>query len=142
MKTEPAIKHTNHRWVILDDLMISLTTPGLGADSLWAEFADELSTKPVTRYLATAMGSLDVNSIQRKMVSEVCVKRKLPVTVLTDEAIVRGLVTAVSWLGVDIKAYSWLQIKEALQHLKVTQPLLDRAIEATVRLKLTYRPTP
>jgi hypothetical protein len=132
--------HTNHRWVVIDnDLMISLTTPGLGPDQLWADFSKELSTKPITRYLAASLGSLEVTSIQRKMVSEITARHGIPVAVLTDEQMVRGLVTAVSWLGVKIKSFSWDDTKEALDHLDVVEPQRGRATEALSKLKLSYR---
>jgi hypothetical protein len=134
------MKQVNHRWVMVDDLMISLTTPGQGPDQLWADFAKDLAIMPITRYLATSIGSLDVNSVQRKLVSEACVRRKLPVAVLTDEKLVIGLVTAVSWLGVNIKPFPWAQMSDALTHLKVAPPLLDRAIDATRKLKMSIRP--
>lgn len=134
------MKQPSHKWVIIDDLMISLTTPGRDADSVWADCAKDLSTRPITRYLAMGMGELDVTSVQRKMVSDACIKRGIEVAVLTDEQIVRGLVTAVSWLGVKIKAFPFSKADEALAHLKVPKPILDEAMRAIVKLKLTYRP--
>jgi hypothetical protein len=47
-------------------------------------------------------------------------KRNIPVIVVTDDRMVRGLVTAVSWMGAQVDAYSWKEIEKAVQRLSVS----------------------
>ncbi|MFO0593387.1 MAG: STAS/SEC14 domain-containing protein [Polyangiaceae bacterium] len=134
------MKQPSHKWVVIDDLMISLTVPGRAPDSVWADCAKELTSKRITRYLAMGIGELDVTSVQRKMVSEACISRGIEVAVLTDEGLVRGLVTAVGWLGVKIKAFPFSKLDEALAHLKLTKSMTEEATRAVVRMKMSYQP--
>ena len=106
---------------------------------MWAECAKDLSTKNITRYLAMGIGELDVTSVQRKLVSDACIKRQIEVAVLTDEGLVRGLVTAVGWLGVKIKAFPFAKTEDALVHLKLSRPMIEEATRAIVKLKMTYQ---
>ena len=61
--------------------------------------------------------------------------KALSIAVVTDVKLVRGMVTAVSWLGVDIKAFSWLDVSAALKHLEVTNATQSSAIAVIERFR-------
>jgi hypothetical protein len=124
-----------HRWVIVDDVMVSLTRPGQSADAVWHAFAKDLSSKGVAKYLGTAIGTAEVNSVQRKIVADVLMRRNIPVAAVTDDRIVRGLITAVSWMGVNIKAFGWAELREAILHLRVPQGKVEQVIQAVNGLR-------
>lgn len=123
-----------HRWVIIDDLMISVTLPGPSDDSVWRAFARDLSTKGVTKYLGTAVGTVEVNSVQRRIVADALKLRRTPCAAVTDDKVVRGFITAVSWMGVDIRAFSWSDLRAAAEFLRVPPENVDKMIEAVTKL--------
>ncbi len=125
------LKRSMHRWSVVGDLMISFTTEGPIDNDVWTQFLNDLKTKPVKKYLSMAMGNVEATSVQRKMNIEVTRSRKIPVAVVTDERLVRGMVTAASWLGVDIKAFDWDEVKEALDYLQVSH-LMDERVRQTI----------
>ena len=129
------MKVINFRWVIINDLMIGHGTSGPVDDTVWNEYVSDLETKPITRYLGAMVGAFSVNSIQRKVAAEVAKKKKIKIGVLTDDRLVRGLVTAVAWMGTDIRAFSWNEMEAVFQFLKVSGPLLLRAREAIRELE-------
>ncbi len=122
-------------WEVVDNLMVSFTTSGFISDARWAAFVEDLEGKAVTRMICSTVGDVEVTSVQRKLAAEVSKSRALPIAVVTDAKLVRGMVTAVSWLGVDIKAFSWIDVSAALKHLKVTTATQSSAIAVIERFR-------
>lgn len=129
------MKVAKTRWHVVGDLVISFTSDGKLRDDEWSQLVQEIKTKPVTRYLVTSVGSVEVNSIQRKLMIDVLNAKKIPVAVVTDDSIVRGLVTAAHWLGVNVKAFPWKDVENAIVHLGITPPRVERVLEVTLRMK-------
>jgi hypothetical protein len=129
------MKHPPHRWQAIDNLMVTFTGPGFISDTLWAEFVDDLKNKPVTKMICTTVGDVEVTSVQRKLASEAAKSKKLPIAVVTDSGLVRGMVTAVSWLGVDIKAFPWVEVPQALRHLQIAEVTYARAMTTIERFR-------
>jgi hypothetical protein len=105
------------KWVLDNGILVSFTTKGAMDPKLWNELVHDLSTMPIRKYLVTTVGSGELNSIQRKQVADIFSKKKIGVAVVTDDKTVHYVVTAISWFGVDIKAFSWKEIHEAIQHV-------------------------
>lgn len=124
-----------HSWVVIDDLAISITRPGASQDSIWHSFVQDLSAKRVTRLLATSVGTVQVNSVQRKIVADMLKSRNIRVAAVTDDRIARGLLTAVIWLGASIKPFPWAQLREAITYLDVPPPGVDKVVDAVSKLK-------
>ncbi|HEX2573402.1 MAG TPA: hypothetical protein VH877_27885 [Polyangia bacterium] len=123
------------KWILIDDVMISCATAGAVPDGVWAAYVKDLSEKRFTKHLATAVGAVELTSVQRKSASEAIKRREVPVAVVTDDRLVRGIVTAVSWLGVDIKAFSWGEVRPALRHLRVPPGAEDQAFMGLMNLR-------
>ena len=83
-----------HSWLIIDDVILSFTRPGLTDDALWIAFAKDLRNAKVSKYVGAAVGVIDVTSVQRKIVADALRERKLPVAAISDERLVRGMITA------------------------------------------------
>lgn len=122
----------------IDELLVSYTTAGAVADSDWTDLINRLKDPKITKYMPTSIGTVDVTSVQRKTVAEVLKVRKIQVVVVTEASLVRGLVTAVSWLGANIKAVDWPDIHKGLDHLDVTGSQQERALVMIRRLKATH----
>jgi hypothetical protein len=124
-------------WVILDNLMISVVTTGTMGDELWERFLRDLSTKPVTKYLAATLGRSEATSVQRKNVADISRAKGIRTAVVTDDGVVRGFVTAVSWLGANMRAFPWANANDALTYLEVTGPAAQRALAELAKLRTT-----
>ena len=72
-----------------------------------------------------------ISSTQRKGASDAVKSRNLPVIVLTNSRITRGVVTALNWLGANIGAYSWASLNAALKSLEV-DPKVEEELRAMV----------
>ena len=123
------------KWSLVDDFLISCATQGLFEAATWDALVKDLNTKPIRKYLVATLGTAELTSVQRKQVSEVLVRKKIGVAVVTDQPIVRHLVTAVSWLGVDVRAFPWTEVRQAAQHLGATGMQEERVLDALAELR-------
>ncbi len=135
------IKLEAKNWTVQGDLMVAFFRSGPIPDEVWQDYCDTIASPTCHKVMATSIGAVEVSSAQRKLVSDVLKQCGAAVAVVTDEAIVRGLMTAVSWLGrVELRAFPWHKVADAYLHLapqgitqKETLDLVDairRRVEA------------
>lgn len=108
----------------------------------WNEYVallTEASTTGATGLLVLTDG-VGPNSTQRKRISSI----KLRTCVVTLSRVARGIVTALGWLGADIRAFAPDQMTEAIRSLGATeaQSIAISHRLAQMRLELAGRPTP
>jgi hypothetical protein len=119
-----------HEWYIVGDVLASFTSAGVIDDETRASYVDVLQNGKFRVNLAcSADGSISLT--QRKGTSDAVKSRNLPVIVLTDSRITRGVVTALNWLGANIGAYSWVGLNAALKSLEV-DPKVEEDLRAMV----------
>jgi hypothetical protein len=115
---------TEMKLVVVDDLLVSVSRAGSEDKGVlnqrdMAHFLDVLRTAPIKRYLACMHGSFNSSSVQRKEGADLIKSRDIEVAVITDDRLVRGIVTALSWLGARVSAFSWADIGKSLEHLRL-----------------------
>ena len=54
---------------------------------------------------------------------------------VTDDKLVRGILTAISWFGGNVKAYPWAELKAAIQYLKIPSHSEDRVESLAAELR-------
>lgn len=123
------------RFTIFQDLLISVSPAGPLLDEEWQRFLKVLQTAPITRYVTGSLGKVETSSLQRKQSAETLKARGIRTAVLTDDTLVRGVVTAVSWLGANVNAFAWNDLKSAFSYLGYTGPTADRAIGELLRVR-------
>jgi hypothetical protein len=121
--------------VVLDDLLVSVSRAGskdggMLSESDMAQFIEKLRHAPVKKLISCLHGSSNSSSVQRKEGADLIKSRNIEVAVITDDRLVRGFVTALSWLGAKVHAFSWADIGAALKHLDVQNQLADDALSA------------
>jgi hypothetical protein len=122
-------------WVVVSDVMVSVATAGIMPQDAWDRMIIELKTRPIKKILATSLGTTDVDSLKRKVGTEVVKSKGIQVVIVTDDRLVRGLVTAASWLGANITSFSWSEMKQAVQYLQVPGHLEEQIHDAALKLR-------
>ncbi len=117
------MSNATHTWAVIGDVIVSLTTAGAVSDLQWKAWLKELETSGVRKCIGATLGATELTSVQRKLASETTRDRKVKVAAITDEALVRGIVTAASWLGAPIRAYSWSDMAGVMKYLDIVAPL-------------------
>jgi hypothetical protein len=131
-----------HRWQVSGDFMASFTTEGLVQEEDWGPFIKAMKTSSIKRFVSLSTGIAEINSIQRKEMSDLFKTLGCLVAVVTDERTVRGIVTAIVWLGVSgLKAFSRKEIDDALRFVGVVTPQ-ERAVALNMisQLQLNAKP--
>lgn len=120
-----------YKYAVIQNLLITVNTAGTPAEEDWNNYLTVLRTQPITKYLGASIGNVDVSSVRRKQSSELLKANGVRTAVVTDDTVVRGLVTAMSWLGTNMNAFSWGDMKSALKYLDVAGDMAEKA-EATI----------
>jgi hypothetical protein len=123
------------RWVLVDDVMVTFATPGEIDNQSLTAWTKDIKSKPVAKLLGANIGVVEANSAQRKLAADTVRSKNVPVAIVSDQALTRGVVTAASWLGANIRAFSWSQLREATLFLDIHPPLQDKVIDALMKLR-------
>ena len=125
------IKLEAKNWSVEGNLMVSFFLAGPIADEVWRDYCDTIASPQVTKILSASIGAVEIDSRQRSQIN-LAMREPPPASaaVVTDEAIVRGLMTATAWLGrIDVKAFAWHKLGEAFRHLAPDGVTEARALE-------------
>lgn len=122
------------KWEIVGEVLIVITGSGPITDQRWQSFMSALREGPIKKYLGISIGNVEMTSIQRKQGAEVVKERGIVSLVVTDSRLVRGVVTAVGWLGARVSAYSLKDMDKAVEDLDISGPLKDDVLQRIERL--------
>jgi hypothetical protein len=75
------------------------------------------------------------NAKQRKLLADAAKDLDLRSAVLSDSIVVRGILTAIAWLGVPLRAFSPGEYRPAAEYLGLTQDELQRTFEILAGLR-------
>lgn len=123
------------RWVVVEHVIVNCSTKGEISNSDWDAFCNDLKKHRITRSLGLNLGEASMTSLQRKSAGEIAKSQNIKSAIITDNGIVRGVVTALSWFGINIKGFSWGEFDEAIRYLDISPSLEDRVKVASYALK-------
>jgi hypothetical protein len=116
-----------HTWVVAGDLVISLTQEGVIPDDIWDRFVEDIQRKTTTKMLGIGIGAISVNSRQRrKLVAAMHDKR---VAAVLGSSVARGIATALSWMGLKIRAFAWKDLAGSFEYLDSSRVTIDEGVE-------------
>jgi hypothetical protein len=114
-------------------------TTGSWPEDQFEETMAAIAANKPAGLVAWADGDLDVTSAQRKRAVEVVNANNVAILVFTESRITRGVVTAASWLGANIKACAFKDAAEHLPWLKVAAAEQAAIMSALETLKTEAR---
>src|SRR5688572_1959298 len=106
-------------WTVEGELMVSFYLPGPIAPLVWQDYCDTLASGVAYKLLAASIGAVEIDAVQRRRLNEALRGRpQVAVAIVTDEALVRGQMTATAWLGrIDVTSFAWHKLADAYHHL-------------------------
>lgn len=105
-----------HEWEVVGDVIATRTSGAMPQDP-WEGFMQDLVNHDVRRIFSLVVGPATITAGQRKHGAETFKARNIEAVVVTDHRLTRGIITALSWLGVNIKGYSWADLDSALAYV-------------------------
>lgn len=127
----------HHEWEIVGNVMVTRTS-GEIPNALWQPFIAELVSAEAAKIFSLVVGPANINAAQRRNGAETFKSRGIQATVIVDNTMTRGVLTALSWLGVGIKGFAWSELDNAFRHLAPAKHDEDvlRAIAARCRKEI------
>jgi hypothetical protein len=121
-----------HTWVVVGDLVISLTQEGVIPDEHWDRFVADINRRTTQRMLGIGIGAITVNTRQRrKLVQAMSDKR---VAAVLGSSVARGIATVLGWMGLKIRAFGWNSLPEAFEYLESPELPPEAGVEVVVEL--------
>jgi hypothetical protein len=96
----------------IDNVVVTCSVGAFSADDL-TPIADALSSGDVGYYVAGAAGDVDLDPQARNMLFDLLRKKGIKVVAVTDSKVVKGIITAATWMGVAIENRSWSELAAA-----------------------------
>lgn len=113
-----------HTWVVCEDFVICLTQEGVIPNPLWDRFLDAVRPAQIKAIMGMTIGSLTVDTKQRRDAVEAFAGKRL--SAVLETSVARGIATAMGWLGLNIKGFSWREVFNAVAYLDREGLDLDR----------------
>ncbi len=105
-------------WVIEGDLAVIFVAKGEPIrDDIFGKFIRDLKTHNWTKGLGGTVGSIELTSVQRSQLADALKGKRI--IGLTDNAVARGIATALGWFGLQTRACSWKNIDQAIDYLEL-----------------------
>lgn len=118
------------------DTMILAHAKTEPADEEWRAYVEALRAHSVKRILVLTDGE-GPNARQRKHMLERLGANAQRTAVVTPSMAARGIVTAVAWLGTDIRAFAPDETAAALEFLGLTRFEAEAVLRSALRVRLT-----
>ena len=121
---------------VVDHVLVLIHAAEDPSDDEWALYLKEIKrqgTNLLPQIVVTEGGR--PNLLQRKLLTDVLAGRVVKVAVLSDQTMVRGVVTAISWFNRDIKAFSGNNLMGAMTYLDVPDRLFRVIQSVTTGLR-------
>ncbi len=125
---------SNLGWTFVGNLMIAFTKVGGLQDSRLLELAEAANTFQASVALGLGIGRSTLTSVQRKKSAELFGGFDRMATVY-DDRITRGIITALSWLGMNVSSFDWNRLRDAVEYLNPTGVEVDDVIAISEELR-------
>jgi hypothetical protein len=119
-------------WIYKEPLLISLSLPGSVRADRWAAFIRTVQAADPPVVIGLGLGAVEINTNQRREISSLLRQKRS--VVIVDHPIARGITTALSWLGMPLKGFSWKQVYEAAKHLDAKGLETEEVVDMVRRL--------
>jgi hypothetical protein len=107
-------------WSIFDEIVVTLHNGKPPRDVDWAEYMSDVERTGVRlRGILVIPRGTRITPKQRVEVQKWFEVNKARAALVTDSAVSRGVVTALSWFGVAIKAYRESELEDAMRYLAI-----------------------
>ena len=122
-------------WSAVGELLVCFFPAGPVEELRWSQLCAAIASEPVRTVLLSSIGALELDGAKREELSiALCSGQGTRIALVSDEALVRGTMTAMSWRRrVDLKLFIWHKLADAHAYLAPSQldlRGLNEAIEA------------
>jgi hypothetical protein len=118
-----------------DRVLIAVHDADPPTDEEWERWMELFRGRTETLVLVESFDGAGPNAKQRRVLAERTQGIDFGAAIMTDSTVARGIVTALSWLGMPQRAFSPGNYKQAGLYLGLTKEELERAVAEVLRLR-------
>jgi hypothetical protein len=123
------------RWGEVEGVLLVCGTRGVPLPEEWDGFLQAIEATTASDCLILSLGAVDLTQTQRDRAIEIGRRRKLRVFFVTDDFLMRRMVGVASWLGSDVRAFSWDELATAIEDMVLWPGKIERVLVAAVVLR-------
>jgi len=127
------------KFVKFEHVAIHIATEGIATEDSMQQWFEHLRQPGIKSHFSAADGLLELTPVQRRACADLAKGLGIRSAVVTNSLIGRGIVTAVSWMGADISAFSWDNIDKAAEFLRVEESKRAAMAEVVMRARRELR---
>lgn len=126
-----------HEWELVGDVLVTITNTHGDKIPLaqWDPFIATLQSEETTRLFALVIGAATIDATQRKTAADTFRGHGIMTAVVSDDRMTRGVLTALSWLGADVKAFRWADAEDAVKHISEEPATSSKLREVIERVR-------
>jgi hypothetical protein len=121
--------------VVSDGIQLAVHDESPPTDAEWDAYLAEAASSVRGTLVVTDGGG--PNAKQRAAIANIAGIAELPTAIITSSILARGIVTAISWLGKNIRAFSPAEIGAAMDYLGIGSSKRAELSQRIARLKVT-----
>jgi hypothetical protein len=106
-------------WGYSGSILLVVHAPMVPASADWSEFMAEVRTHAGIRGVVIFANNSRLTPLQRAEIQSWYEEHKVRGALVTDSVMMRGIVTAMNWFGVDMRAFSPDNTDDAMDFVKV-----------------------
>lgn len=129
------MKTADFVWTQVGSIFVSYATAGTWTDESFARWQHETSTAAIDRYIAGIDGLLEMTARQRRIGAEIGIRRGIKTSIVCDNPVFRGVVTALSWLGADVTPFAWADVDSGARWLTASAEEQAAVVAAMAKLR-------
>lgn len=122
-----------HHFISGGELLVSMTTPGVIADEVWAGYLHAVAEDKPRHCVMLCMGPIAADAGQRRRFTQAVMRARSSVLVVTDNRVTRGWAMAVAWFGAKLDVRSWHELARAVDMLEIEPQVRQRLYRDALR---------
>lgn len=110
-------------WSAVGELLVCFFPAGPVEELRWSQLCAAIASEQIATVLLSSIGALELDGVKREELSvALCTGQGTRIALVSDEALVRGTMTAMSWRRrVDLKLFIWHKLADAHAYLAPSQ---------------------
>lgn len=101
-------------WQLFGDILLVCVVPGDIEPARWESYLTVLRSGDCRLIFTLVKGAVSIDANMRSSAAGALKVHDLPVMVITDSRLTRGMLTAMSWLGAKFSPYRWADLDTAV----------------------------
>ncbi|NVB42946.1 hypothetical protein G6O69_34310 [Pseudenhygromyxa sp. WMMC2535] len=115
---DPSRDEVKLGWAFMGPVMLTCGASGDMPPRRFDEWITAMETHDFEYVLGSTIGATSISGMQRRRVVE-ALKHRRKTVVIIDSRVMRGILTALGWLGLKVRSFSWDALDEAEAYLDV-----------------------